>query len=37
MAIKVGYQGKNGTFSEIAVLKYFENQKIKGSLCSPKF
>ena len=29
MAIKVGYQGKNGTFSEIAVLKYFENQKIE--------
>ncbi len=29
MSIKIGYQGKHGTFSEIAVLKYFENQNIE--------
>ncbi len=29
MAIKVGYQGKHGTFSEIAVLEYFAGQDIE--------
>ncbi len=29
MAIKVGYQGKHGTFSEIAVKKYFEGVDIE--------
>lgn len=28
MAVKVGYQGKHGTFSEIAVLNYFKGQEI---------
>jgi chorismate mutase/prephenate dehydratase len=27
--IKVGYQGKNGTYSELACLKYFSNEKIE--------
>lgn len=29
MGIKVGYQGKHGTFSEIAVMRYFEGQDIE--------
>ncbi len=29
MAVKVGYQGKHGTFSEIAVLEYFKDQDIE--------
>lgn len=29
MSIKVGYQGKHGTFSEIAVLNYFKGQDIE--------
>lgn len=29
MAYKVGYQGNHGTFSEIAVMRYFENKEIE--------
>ncbi len=29
MAVKVGYQGNHGTFSEIAVMRYFEGQDIE--------